>query len=88
MAILVFEINPDTVVHENNNYAVDVGPYPGEPLNCYRIYNKNTGVLEYAHTIIFYACQWADEADKVLTNGNAGPIEADFPGVQGEPGEA
>ena len=62
----MYEINPETVVHETDLFAVDVGSFPGEELTCYRVYNKNTNVLEYAHSISFYAMQWADEATKVL----------------------
>ena len=65
-----YDFNSDTVVHETEHYAVDVGEYPEEALPCYRVHNKRTGVVEYAHCIQFYATQWADMATQLL-NGEA-----------------
>lgn len=64
-----YELDPNTVVNETDTFAIDVGPYPGEELDCYRIFNKDTQVLEYAHSVLFYAIQWAKSATEVLKNG-------------------
>lgn len=80
---MIYELNPDSVVHETETFAVDVGEFPGESLACYRIWNKDTGVLEYAHSILFYATQWANSATKILKNGPEGADgEGDLPGAE------
>jgi hypothetical protein len=68
----MYELNPETVVHETDIFAVDVGSFPNEELPCYRAWNKRTGVLEYAHSISFYAMQWADAATKILQGEEQG----------------
>lgn len=77
---MAYEINPDRVVYETEIFVVDAGPFPGEDLDCYRCWNKNTQVLEYAHSILFYAQQWALNATKVLKDG-VEMVESDLPEV-------
>lgn len=64
-----YELNPERVIHQTDTFAIDVGSYPGEELDCYRIWNMDTQVLEYAHSVLFYAIQWAKSATEVLKNG-------------------
>jgi hypothetical protein len=82
----VYEINPDRVIHETDVYVVDVGPYPEEQLDCYRVWNKYHNVLEHAHSMFFFAVQWANEATrtyKAMDNNGAPPQtdENDLPEV-------
>lgn len=76
---VVYEIVPEFVVHETDEYAVDTGPYPGEQLDCYRVWNKRTSILEYAHSVFFYATQWADEATSLVQKNQSGISELPDP---------
>lgn len=79
MSIIDYKLNRDHIIFETEHFLVDVGPYPEEVLDVYRIWNKETGVLEYAHTILFYAKQWADMATNILKGEVSGiPAEADI----------
>jgi hypothetical protein len=60
-------------VHENQNYMVVVGIPPStpdmpNPINAYLIVNKETGVTESWHGILFYATQNADLFNDMLVN--------------------
>jgi len=67
-----YTFNKDTLVHETEFYQIDVGSYPSEELLCYRVHNKKTKVIEYAHCIHFYATQWADMATNILNGESLG----------------
>lgn len=52
-------------IHENAFYQVVVGIPPKttdfpEPIEAYLVKNKQTGVIEYFHSVLFYAKQQAD----------------------------
>jgi hypothetical protein len=59
------------LVYQNENYKLIVGvppatPQDPEPTVGYLIVNKETGVLESWHSILFYAKQNADMFNKLL----------------------
>lgn len=61
------------VVHENDNYIVAVGlppitPDMPQPLFGYLIVNKETGVTESWHGVLFYAKQNADLFNDLLVS--------------------
>lgn len=79
-----YKLNLDTVVYTTDVFTADVGPYPGEELDLYRVYNKTTGVMEYAHSILFYAQQWMDMATQIIKQGE---IPSELTGEIALPGQ-
>ena len=80
-----YNLNTESVVYETELFLIDVGLFPEEELELYRIHNKDTGVIEYAHSVLFYAKQWTDMATKILKGEEPGFLmdmdKPDFPGV-------
>lgn len=59
------------MVYENKNYVVVVGMPPKtpdfpEPVDAYLVFNKETGVMEYFHSILYYVKQHADHLSDLL----------------------
>jgi hypothetical protein len=57
------------VVYENMHFQVVVGDYPNEPLPCYLVINAEHGVVEYAHSVLYFAKAWADQFSKAMIQG-------------------
>lgn len=69
------------MVYENSHYRIEVGVPPKtpdfpEPPMAYLIFNKETEVLEYFHSVLYYAKQWADQFRDLLDGKT--PPTADF----------
>lgn len=74
----------DYPIYENSRYIVVVGSpeYTRERPEArdeYLIYNKETGVQEYSHTVLVIAKDWADSFAKVMDE----PPKKDEAPVQG-----
>ena len=55
-------------LHTTELYEVRVATFPGDnELPTYVILNKNTNVVEYSHSVLFYATQWADQFTSLMT---------------------
>jgi len=59
-------------IYENKNYKVIVGVPPAteqlpNPIDCYLVVNKETNVIEYWESVLFYAKQRADLFDRMLS---------------------
>jgi hypothetical protein len=58
-------------VYENKYFRVEVG-YPTttravpNPRVCYLIYNKETGVEEYCHTVLYVVKDWVTTLTKLM----------------------
>ena len=70
-----YALDMDFVVYENEYFFVDVGPYPDLELDVYRIHNKGTGVIEHAHSVLYYARKWADDAARYMKGTEEAPPE-------------
>jgi hypothetical protein len=60
-------------VYSNGAYYIDVGPYKKHEdlnhiINCYRIINKQTGVIEYMEMALAQAIMAADSLEKALSD--------------------
>jgi len=78
-----FELDTSRVIYETDLYKVVVTPLPEDVLEGYGVINKETDVLEYSHSVQYYAQEWADMFTKIL-KGEApgGPIpEEDLPEI-------
>lgn len=53
------------VIHESDNYIVQVEQLPEDKLQQYVVRNKQFGVVEYADNTYVRVIQWVDECERV-----------------------
>ena len=63
------EIDYRSVVHTNDNYAVQVVKMPDMAFSTYAVINRETGVIEQLQPNLYNAKYIATQFDKWLTSG-------------------